>query len=241
MSDKKALSALLLAGVAYQIYVALYQRGRAAAVVVPNAPPEPPQRDAAPLALSIADTLVSLFGLGGDGPRPGGGESAAPDWVKYLPPSPVTGAIGLPPVREIAEAVVDRSQPRGIRNHNPGNIRHGAQWQGMRAEQTDAEFVQFVSPEMGVRAMGKVLGTYLRAYYLDTPRGIIGRWAPPVENNTEAYVSAVSHAAGLSPDGVIETADQWVRLVEAMIHHENGRQPYQRQTIVNGLRLSGLI
>ena len=37
--------------------------------------------------------------------------------------------------------------PRGIRNNNPLNIRRTAkdQWQGLRAQQTDASFCQFES------------------------------------------------------------------------------------------------
>ena len=39
--------------------------------------------------------------------------------------------------------------PRGIRNHNPGNIRHGDKWQGLSAEQTDSSFCVFDAPEYG--------------------------------------------------------------------------------------------
>ena len=38
---------------------------------------------------------------------------------------------------------------RGIRNHNPGNIRHGEQWQGLAKEQTDPSFCVFISNEYG--------------------------------------------------------------------------------------------
>ena len=40
--------------------------------------------------------------------------------------------------------------PRGIRNNNPLNIRRGKdQWQGLRAQQTDASFCQFESLDYG--------------------------------------------------------------------------------------------
>jgi hypothetical protein len=39
-------------------------------------------------------------------------------------------------------------QPRGIRNYNPGNIRHanGVRWQGTAPNQTDSQFVQYLNP-----------------------------------------------------------------------------------------------
>ena len=42
--------------------------------------------------------------------------------------------------------------PRGIRNNNPLNIRRSKdQWQGLRAQQTDASFCQFETLEYGWR------------------------------------------------------------------------------------------
>ena len=53
--------------------------------------------------------------------------------------------------------------PRGIRNNNPLNIRRGKdQWQGLRAQQTDASFCQFESLEYGWRAAFYLL---TRTYY----------------------------------------------------------------------------
>ncbi|MFI3272941.1 MAG: structural protein, partial [Pseudomonadota bacterium] len=56
--------------------------------------------------------------------------------------------------------------PRGIRNHNPGNIRHGDDWQGLRDTQTDKNFCQFVSPEFGIRALARVLMNYEKKHGL---------------------------------------------------------------------------
>ena len=33
--------------------------------------------------------------------------------------------------------------PRGIRNNNPGNIRHSDQWKGLTPEQPDPDFCTF--------------------------------------------------------------------------------------------------
>ena len=65
------------------------------------------------------------------------------------------------------------SEIRGFRNHNPGNIRHGDRWKGLSKGQPDPAFCTFVSPEYGIRAMGRSLLNYRRRHKLTTLRGII--------------------------------------------------------------------
>lgn len=134
------------------------------------------------------------------------------------------------------------AKPRGIRNDNPGNIRHGQKWQGMRDEQTDAEFVQFVSPEYGIRALAKTLLTYQSKHRLRTVAQIIARWAPPSENNTAAYVAAVARAVRVEADQPIVLTDRAVMLplVRAIIAHENGMSPYTAEQMNAGLSMAGL-
>ena len=45
-----------------------------------------------------------------------------------------------------------KSLPRGIRNHNPGNIKLGTAWDGLSDEQNDDVFCQFKEPVWGLRA-----------------------------------------------------------------------------------------
>jgi len=136
-----------------------------------------------------------------------------------------------------------RKPTRGVRNNNPGNIdRNATKWQGMAEKQTDSRFITFVSPEYGIRAMAKTLLTYQNTHGLKTVKGIINRWAPPVENKTSAYVLAVSEAMGVGPTEVIDV-DQvatMLPLVRAIIHHENGYDPYPDSTILEGLRRAGI-
>ena len=93
-------------------------------------------------------------------------------------------------------------ETRGIRNNNPLNIRHSAsKWQGVRKEQTDKSFVQFTSMAYGYRAVWKILESYWK-YFHNLPkafnvRNIITRWAPPTENDTEAYIRTVLRLTGL--------------------------------------------
>ncbi len=81
---------------------------------------------------------------------------------------------------------------RGLRNCNPGNIRRSKdKWTGLRPRQTDPQFFQFESMAYGYRAMMVILRNYQRKYGLRTVSDIIRRWAPPSENNTNAYICAV--------------------------------------------------
>ena len=131
--------------------------------------------------------------------------------------------------------------PRGIRNNNPGNIRWGADWQGLKKDgkSQDPSFCVFTSPEYGIRALAKLLKNYQRLYGLNTPRKIINRYAPPNENQTQAYIQSVAHQLGIQPDTPVDLNEEGVLVVfvKAIIRHENGIQPYDTDTILRGIRL----
>jgi len=147
--------------------------------------------------------------------------------------------------------------PRGIRNNNPGNIeRDGTRWQGMAARQTDSRFVVFSEPKWGIRAIARILITYqdrrraADGSRIDTVRKFISRWAPPVENNTDAYARAVAVALGVGvddPDIDVYDFDTMFGLVAAIIRYENGSPRnhlngvwYQDSEIEQGLLLAGI-
>ena len=147
--------------------------------------------------------------------------------------------------------------PRGIRNFNPGNIRHakGVRWQGMAVAQSDTNFVQFNGPRWGIRAIARVLITYqdkrlaADGSRIDSVREIVERWAPASENDTKAYTLQVARAMGLDPDfeGVdLYQYDAMRALVLAIIRHENGSGPlpggqwYGESVIADGLALAGI-
>lgn len=112
---------------------------------------------------------------------------------------------------------------RGIRNKNPGNLRHGDKWQGMSSVQNDSEFITFDSMVYGLRALIKTLMTYHNKHGLNTVREIISRWAPSTENNTEAYVSSVAKALGVNADDSLTFDDAtYIALAKAIARHENG-------------------
>lgn len=134
---------------------------------------------------------------------------------------------------------VSSSGVRGIRNHNPGNIRKSSDpWLGLADVQDDPSFFKFVAPQYGVRALGKILLNYERKYGLKTVSGLINRWAPPAENNTSAYVNAVSKDLGVSPTQTIDVYKSLPALAKSIILHENGSQPYKSSDVDSWVYLS---
>lgn len=138
-------------------------------------------------------------------------------------------------------------QSRGYRNKNPGNIDWSARnkWQGqVGIEQTGSppRFAVFETHQHGIRALAMLLTTYQDRYKLRTVRGIIDRWAPGHENNTSAYVSAVSRAIKRESNEELDlhTYADLRPLVEAIITHELGGNPYPASVIDEGLRLAGV-
>jgi hypothetical protein len=104
--------------------------------------------------------------------------------------------------------IMNKTLPRGLRNNNPLNIRHGkSKWQGRSKEQNDREFVCFLTKGMGYRAGWKILQTYydtfLRLGKTFCLYNIIHRWAPPEDNNdTARYLHTVlkyTHLGGMQP------------------------------------------
>jgi len=82
---------------------------------------------------------------------------------------------------------------RGLSNCNPGNIRQSkVRYKGEVQPSRDPAFKQFESLAWGYRAVFVLLHTYRVRHGLRTVRGMISRWAPPVENHTEAYIRAVA-------------------------------------------------
>lgn len=133
------------------------------------------------------------------------------------------------------------SETRGIRNCNPGNIRKGQSWQGLAEAQTDASFDVFTSPEYGIRAIEKIMLSY-KARGLDTVTEIITAWAPSVENDTVSYINAVASHIGVDAHAKIDVTNLATAelLIEAIIQHENGSQPYSKETINAGIKLAGI-
>ena len=126
--------------------------------------------------------------------------------------------------------------PRGIRNNNPGNIKLGTKWDGLADEQSDPVFCIFKEPMMGIRALTKILLTYRFTHKKYTIKDIIERWAPPSENDTEAYITYVSKEMNFKPtDKLDNSIEHYLPLIKSIILMENGVQPYKDVLIVEGI------
>lgn len=136
--------------------------------------------------------------------------------------------------------MTDRT-PRGIRNHNPGNLERvpGVRWRGQARAQTDPRFIVFDAPVWGIRAMARVLLTYYRRRGLRTVRQIVARWAPPSENLTGEYAADIARRLGVGIDAALElTAPLLERLCAALVRHENGLDPYPASLYRDAVRLA---
>lgn len=139
------------------------------------------------------------------------------------------------------------TSPRGVRNFNPGNLdRTATVWQGENRSEAaiarEPRFAVFDSPEYGFRALVKTLLTYQRKYGLLTVRSIINRWAPPSENNTNAYAAEVAKALGVDVTTVIRVDEPATafQLAKAIARHENGGHFWGDEVIRDGVELAGI-
>ncbi len=132
--------------------------------------------------------------------------------------------------------------PRGERNRNPGNLRFSPHIEWLGADdppQDDGGYCRFVSAGMGIRALGKdLLSKWKRG--LRTVPAIIDVYAPPTENNTEAYKADVCARLGISPTAEIDLTDsgQLLAFVRAIIWHECGRIVYDAATLGQSVSLA---
>ena len=140
------------------------------------------------------------------------------------------------------------SQPRGVRNRNPGNIDFNPRndWQGQIGKESGGRFAIFDTPENGIRALGKLLINYrgkdgmpgVGGKGIDTVLETINRWAPANENDTKAYAAAVAKrlGVGISEPINIKNLATLRGMVVSIIIHENGGNPYKAEVIDEGVR-----
>ncbi|AHF74476.1 hypothetical protein SOPEG_2968 [Candidatus Sodalis pierantonius str. SOPE] len=126
------------------------------------------------------------------------------------------------------------TEPVGVRSNNPGNlVRTENTWEG--ETKGDGRFASFATPEHGLRALCKNLLAYNKRGY-NTVEQIIGRWAPPNENDTVAYIAAISKALGVPAGKRLDLTDinTLTALCAGITEHENGGNPYSKEQISTG-------
>jgi hypothetical protein len=112
--------------------------------------------------------------------------------------------------------------PRNVRLCNPGNVdRTSIRWQGMSATQDDPRFIRFIAPQWGFRCMARILkGDYSEGCV--TVHELIDRWAPPIENDTSAYVTDVATRMNVGIDETLALPEQLLLLLRSIAIHEGG-------------------
>jgi hypothetical protein len=101
----------------------------------------------------------------------------------------------------------DKQQRKGVRNwrnNNPGNIEFGPFAKSLGAVGTDGRFAVFPDMQAGMKAKEKLLfgsKSYINLSIADA----IHRYAPPSENDTAAYIKAVTAAASVTSDTTLNS------------------------------------
>ena len=127
---------------------------------------------------------------------------------------------------------------RSERNNNPGNIRLTSdRWRGQVLPPPDRGFVTFTEPKWGYRALFVILEGYMIRHGLVTIRGIIGRYAPPSENATAAYIRSVCRATGWGPDDPLDPCGRVMQDLARAITRVEGGKPADEKALREGYAL----
>lgn len=119
---------------------------------------------------------------------------------------------------ELADGTIERRQgSRNWRNNNPGNIEYGPYAKSQGAVGSDGRFAIFPSYEAG-RAAKENLLFNTSGYQGKTIAGAISRYAPPSENNTNAYIGAITRGLGVPANTPMSslTPSQRSRMLDIM-------------------------
>jgi hypothetical protein len=110
-------------------------------------------------------------------------------------------------------AVTNPGAPAGVRNNNPGAMMPGG------------KLAQYPDMQTGLQALDVNLASYGKQG-VNTISGVISKWAPPNENDTQAYIKDVSQRLGIPANQKIDLSNPLQRqaLSTAIALHENGPQ-----------------
>lgn len=198
-------------------------------------------------AIAAADVLAAVFNRdwerakfaakefwNGNGKEYGADEPGGAATGSAAPSAPSAPSATAP-----AASGGGKSLPRGIRNNNPGNLNFAGQAGATKEGGPNGRFAVFGSMQEGVAALVRQIGLYVKRGR-NTIRKILEVYAPPGENNTNAYIAAVSKALGIGPDDALDTenAQQVMGLVRAITNHENGKGFVSDADIAGGFQLA---
>ncbi len=140
---------------------------------------------------------------------------------------PLASAAATPAAAPAASAQQRSGTPVGIRNNNPGNLRS---WGSVPQR---GGFAAFETPEAGLAAMIRNLQTQQSKHGLNTIQGIVSKWAPSSENDTDGYVKSVEKQTGFGRNQKLDLNDKKTvaPLVSAIIKQEGNSAGYSKSMV----------
>ena len=105
----------------------------------------------------------------------------------------------------VSDLILGTPKQDGVNQFNVGNLRPAGQSTG---------FQQPKSYQEGIAALDKQLEIYGTKHNIKTIRDLVTRYAPPSENDTNAYIQYLSNKTGLKPDQEIDLKNPVVRHVK---------------------------
>lgn len=118
---------------------------------------------------------------------------------------------------------------RGTRNNNPGNLKLSSlNWRGKipNADNTDGTFEQFKSMEYGIRALYRLLVTYVNKYDLRSVDQIIDRYAPPGENSEAARANYKTFVISKANTDRLDQVRDLYGIARGIMIFENSQSDY---------------
>jgi hypothetical protein len=126
-------------------------------------------------------------------------------------PTKMLGGAAFP---ELLQRPTDLSGLPQVKGNNYGNIRPIGANKG---------FQSFDTPEAGLAAIDQNLAAYGSKHGINTLGGVISRWSPPNENNTNALIANAAKVTGLDPNQPIDLSDPKIRamITPAIVKQEH--------------------
>jgi hypothetical protein len=138
------------------------------------------------------------------------------------------GPKSAPNVPTVQTSAQKTAASLGVRNNNPGNLR---QWGDMPRDAKG--YAMFPTADAGLAAAIKNLRAQQQVHGLNTIESIIGKWAPPSENDTGAYISDVVKRTGFGAKQRLNLDDAATvaPLISSIIKHEGNGAAYSDEMI----------
>jgi hypothetical protein len=154
-----------------------------------------------------------------------GGPKSAPN---ALPVQTSVQKTAAPNASTVQTSAQKTAASLGVRNNNPGNLR---QWGDMPRDAKG--YAMFPTADAGLAAAIKNLRAQQQVHGLNTIESIIGKWAPPKENNTGAYISDVAKRTGFGAKQRLNLDDAATvaPLISSIIKHEGNGAAYSDEMI----------